>query len=121
MASTMASTARPMAGISRATASATWRSSALMISRMRAVGSASMPSDAGLTCSVSRSASGVSGNSGLPHHAARCFEGQPCALFGLHFFQAAAEDFHAESVRVADLLERAQESYQIDHALAAHQ
>src|ERR1039457_4489801 len=105
MAATIASTARAMAGTSGATASATWRSSALTISRMRAVGSASMPSEAGLTCSVSR----FSSNAGLPHHGAGCFETQPRALFGRHILEMAAEDFHAEGVLVADFVERHQE------------
>src|ERR1017187_2844787 len=125
MAATTASTARVIAGISRATAPATWRSSALTISRMRAVGSASMPSEAGLTCSVRRFSSicaGVfSGNAGLPHHGAGCFETQPRALFGRHVLEAAAEDLHAEGVLVADFVERHQECVQVDDALAGHE
>src|ERR1017187_10172376 len=121
MAATMASTARAMARTSRATASATWRSSALTISRMRAVGSASMPSEAGLICSVSRFSNIFSSKAGLPHHGERWFETQPCALFGRHVLEAAAEDFHAEGVLVADFVQREQESVLVDDALAGHQ
>src|ERR1035438_5345766 len=117
MAATTASTARVMAGISRATAPATRRSSALTISRMRAVGSASMPSEAGLTCSVSR----FSSNAGLPHHGAGCFETQARALFGRHVLEAAAEDLHAEGVLVTDFVERHQECVQVDDAFAGHE
>src|ERR1017187_3703790 len=53
----MASTACAMRGVSRPTASATWRSSALTMARMSAVGSASIPSEAGLRRSVSRPSS----------------------------------------------------------------
>src|SRR5580658_4388912 len=119
MAATMASTARVMAGISRATASATWRSSTLIISRMRAVGSASMLFDAGLTCSVNRFARGL-GNPGLPHDGERCFQAQTRGCLGRHVL-AAAEDFHAERILVADFVERHQEGIQVDDALAGHQ
>src|SRR5580700_6500959 len=120
MAATMASTARATAGISRATASATRRSSALTISRIRAVGSASMPAEAGLTCSVSRFSSGSLGNAGLPHHGERCFQTQPRARFGRHILQAAAEDLHAEGILVTDFVKRHQERVQVDDALAGH-
>src|ERR1700722_13296928 len=112
MAATMASTARAMAGISRATTSATRRSSALMISRMRSAGRASMPSDAGLACSVSR----FSSNAGLPHHGARRFESEPGALFRGYVLQTTAEDFHADEVLVSDLLQGTKEAHQVDNA-----
>src|ERR1700722_987620 len=110
MAATMASTARAMAGISRATASPTRRSSELMISRMRSAGRASMPSDAGVAGSVSR----ISSNGGLPHHGARRFESEPGALFRRHVLKTAAEHFHADEVLVADLLQGTKEAHQVD-------
>src|ERR1017187_7497039 len=48
----MASTARAMAGISRSTAAATLRSSALMMRNASSVGKASRDADRGLGCSV---------------------------------------------------------------------
>src|ERR1700722_4544297 len=116
MAAAMASTARAIAGISRATAWATRPSSALMISRTRSAGRASMPSDAGFACSVSR----FSSNAGLPHYGARRFESEPGALFRRHVLQAAAEDFHADEVLVADLLQGMKEAHQVDDAFAGH-
>src|SRR5450755_1573040 len=113
----MASTARAMDGISRATAAATWRSSALMISRIPAAGSASMPCEAGLTCSVKRFSSEGSGKAGLPHHGARCFESQAGGRFGGHILEASAKHFDAERVFVADLVKGLQEPVQVDDAL----
>src|ERR1700691_3026934 len=96
-----------------------------MISRIRPVGSASMPSEAGLTRSVSRFSSGFSGifssHAGLPHHGARRFETQARPLFGSHVFQPAPEDFYGKSDLVADLVEREQEWDKRDDALARHQ
>src|SRR5580700_3223294 len=117
MAAVMASTARAIAGISRATASATRRSSALMISRMRSADRASMPSDAGFACSVSR----FSSNAGLPHHGARRFESEPGTLFRRHVLQTAAEDFHAHEILISDLLQGMKETHQVYDAFAGHE
>src|ERR1700722_16523906 len=109
MAAAMASTARAIAGISRATAWATRPSSALMISRTRSAGRASIPSDAGFAFSVSR----FSSNAGLPHYGAPRFESEPGALFRRHVFQAPAKDFHTDKVLIPDLLQGVEEACQV--------
>src|SRR5256885_282388 len=130
----MASTARAILGISRATDSATLRSSALMMRNTSSVGSVSIDAEAGLSCSVSSFSSTASSgrvpetvavvrqlhDPGLLQNGAAAFHRQPRSLLGRHEFQTAAEHFHAQILPISDLLERLEKAHQIDHALTGH-